>query len=220
MLENAASVKNLTRGERTRERIRDSVERLLEEESQSELAISRICKTAEVAVGGFYFHYKNKEQVVAEIFSRHFARLWKDLAVAIHYKDLYQSVHYANDVLTRTVSQSPGLSRYYNQRAAADRSLVTMWEDSLTDWAEKLADKLAQNPLINVSVPSVIFFEIFTLFNYSDSLLSQVFVEKDEKLSGFASNPAKLTEFLAVIWFRALTGHDPDPNRLAFLTNH
>ncbi len=74
-----------SRGERTRQKIKDAVIGLLEERDYFDLTITDICRTAKVATGGFYFHYEKKATLIEEVLREHSADLWSALEGALHY---------------------------------------------------------------------------------------------------------------------------------------
>lgn len=211
-----SSLKSQARGVRTRQRIKNAVVRLLEEEDYFDLSINRICEAAKVATGGFYFHYKNKEEIITDIFDEHYRTFWTDLSAAADYGDLYSAIYHANQVFVRAISTRPGLSRCFNQHATIDREIVTRWETSATEWAMAFATAVTNSPGVLAKTKSEAFLQIYVLIGYTDALLCQVFVEQDPHLADVTTAPDRLAEDLSILWFRSLTGQDPRPDRLAF----
>lgn len=56
-----------TKGDVTRDRIKDAVIHLVATRGRNALRIQDICRKAEITHGGFYFHYKNKEEILCEL---------------------------------------------------------------------------------------------------------------------------------------------------------
>ena len=205
-----------TRGARTRQRIKSAVVRLLEEEDYFDLSINGICEAAKLATGGFYFHYKNKEEAITDVFDEHYRTFWADLSAAADYGDLYSAIYHANQVFVRDISTRPGLSRCFNQHATINPEMVARWETSASEWATAFAKTVTGSPGSLATTESEAFLQIYVLIGYVDALLCQVFVEQDPHLAAMTTAPDRLVEDLSILWYRALTGEDPQPDRLAF----
>ena len=136
--------------------------------------------------------------------------------MAMRYGDLYSAVHHVNLAFTQAVALHPGLSRCFNQYAAADQKFVRMWEASAIQWARDFAHTLADMPAVVANAQPDVFLEVYTLLGCSDSMLCQVYIERDPQWAFLASQPERLAEDLAVLWYRGLAGTDPAPERLAF----
>ena len=219
----SAKARNQHSGERvqarsiqTRRRIKDAVVLLLERSDYSQLSVANICDAADIAVGGFYFHFKNKEEAIAEVFDQHYSSLWESLRVSSKYGDLFSAVHHANLAFVRAVSSHPGVSRCFNQYAALDQDLVRLWEASAKQWAREFAASVADNPAVIAASEDEAFLQIYVLLGCTDSMLCQVYLERDPQFAALASAPERLAEELAILWCRGLTGSNPAPDRLAF----
>lgn len=71
------------KGERTRQRIKAAFAELLESKSFSSVTIADICRTADITVGGFYFHFASQDALLDEVMSEHIAALVGDLEAAL-----------------------------------------------------------------------------------------------------------------------------------------
>jgi TetR/AcrR family transcriptional regulator, ethionamide resistance regulator len=213
----APSGRRQGRSERTRQKIKDATIRLLDTRTYSDLAISDICREAGIATGGFYFHFERKADLIEEILREHNESFWSALMNALEYRDLYSAVFGASSALVRAYHDSPGLVRCFNQLAMIDRTYVKLWENAATAWTAKLDLLLAEQvrPKPGEARP-----DTYGLLSFADLFLFGIFIERNAPLVASAGSLEEIAENLAVLWFRALTGHSPAESRLALPRRH
>jgi len=202
------------RSERTRQKIKDAVIGLLNEQNYFDLTITEICQSASIATGGFYFHYEKKADLIDEVLREHNANFWSVLMAALDYRDPFSAVYHASTALVRAFHDSPGLVRCFNQLAMIDKSYVRLWETAATGWAMQLAEMLAASGEMrgsDLKKPNA-----YGLLSFADMLLFGLYIERDPALVAAAGPPDEVIENLAVLWYRALTGHSPPAARLAY----
>jgi AcrR family transcriptional regulator len=203
-----------SRSERTRQKIKEAVIALLNEQNYFDLTITEICQTAGIATGGFYFHYEKKADLIDEMLREHNANFWSVLMAALDYRDPFSAIHHASTALVRAFHDSPGLVRCFNQLAMIDRSYVRLWETAATNWAAQLATMLGSSG--EVRRGAVHKSNVYGLLSFADLLLFGLYIERDPALVAAAGPADEVIENLAVLWFRALTGHSPPAARLAY----
>lgn len=200
-----------SRSERTRQNIKSATVALLNDRNYFDLTITEICRRAGVATGGFYFHYEKKADLIGELVQEHNKNFWSLLMTSLNYRDLYSAVFAASTALVKAYFESPGLVRCFNQLAMTDRAYVKLWEDSAMEWASRLAEMLepgrGQHDIRGSNA--------YGLLAFADLLLFDLCIEKEPALVRAAGAVEEVTENLAVLWYRALTGQSPSPGRLA-----
>lgn len=202
------------RSARTRQKIKEALIRLLDEHNYFDLTIGDICRRAKIATGGFYFHYEKKADLIDEVLREHSAGFWAALEAFLDYRDPYSAVYHTSSALVRAFHESPGLVRCFNQLAMVDRAYVQLWESAASRWAAKLAQTLEH------SVPAATAADLEStasgMLSFLDQLLFGLYVEKYPGLIEAAGAFDEVVENLAVLWYRALSGQSPPPERLAY----
>jgi AcrR family transcriptional regulator len=202
------------RGERTRLKIKQALIGLLNEQDYFDLTITDICQAANIATGGFYFHYPKKADLLGEVIREHSADFWAALDAALHYQDSYSALFHASTALVRAYRDAPGLVRCFNQLAMADRAYVDLWETAAASWVSRLVRKLATSP--DGGGEALSESSAYSLLSFVDLLLFKIYIECDPALVESAGGVDEVIENVAVLWRRALIGRSPDPARLAY----
>lgn len=200
-----------SRSERTRQNIQLATVSLLNDQNYFDLTITEICQRAGVATGGFYFHYEKKADLIGELVREHNKNFWASLMTSLDYRDLYSAVFAASTALVKAYFESPGLVRCFNQLAMTDRTYVKLWEDDAMKWATRLAEMLEPGQV----QPDIRNSNAYGLLAFADLLLFDLCIEKEPALIAAAGAVDEVTENLAVLWHRALTGQSPPAGRLA-----
>jgi AcrR family transcriptional regulator len=202
------------RGRRTRQKIRDSLVGLLADKDYADISIAEICERAGIAVGGFYFHFERKDDLIAEVMREHSDAFWATMAAALNYRDSYSSLFHASSAYVRAFHDSPGLVRCFNQLAMVDTAYVRHWESAASAWTERLIRLLHECEGPGLAPISDL--TAYGLLSFVDALLYALYIEVDAVLAASAGPPEQVIEEIAVLWNRGLTGHSPPPGRLAF----
>jgi len=206
------------RGERTRLKIKQALISQLNEQDYFDLTITDICRVAQVATGGFYFHYAKKADLLDEVIREHSAAFWTALDAALHYLDPYSALFHAATALVRAYRDASGLVRCFNQLAMADRAYVELWETAAANWVSHLVEKLKAAEEADQAVLSEA--NAYSLLSFVDLLLFKIYIERDPGLVDCAGGVDEVIENVAVLWHRALIGCSPPEGRLTFATQN
>jgi AcrR family transcriptional regulator len=188
------------RGAKTRTRIKAAFIHLLDARSHDAIGIVDICAEAGVTVGGFYFHFRKKEDLVAEAVSDYNERYWAVMDAALAVKTPAAAFGVASAVCVGSYSGSPGLVRCINELALTDRSYAELWSRWAAQWSARFSDRVSEEPPSAAGAQRS--YEVLT---FVDSLLFKLFVERDPGLVACAGNAEAFTGALARIWRRALS---------------
>jgi AcrR family transcriptional regulator len=202
------------RGEQTRLKIKRALINLLNDQDFFELTIADICQAADVATGGFYFHYPKKADLIFEVIQEHGAEFWATLDAALHYQDPYSALFHATTALARAYRDSPGLVRCFNQLAMSNRVYVELWESAAGLWVSRLVAKLRLSEAADQALLSEV--NAYGLLSFADQLLFQIYIERDPVLGQAAGGIDEIIENVATLWHRGLVGRSPPRERLTF----
>jgi AcrR family transcriptional regulator len=206
------------RGERTRLKIKAALISQLNEQDYFDLTITDICRAAQVATGGFYFHYAKKADLLDEVIREHSAEFWAALDAALHYLDPYSALFHASTALVRAYRDAPGLVRCFNQLAMVDRAYVDLWETAAANWVSRLVEKL--QAAVDGAETALNEANAYSLLSFVDLLLFKIYIEQDPGLVDSAGGVDEVIENVAVLWHRALIGRSPPDGRLTFATQN
>lgn len=198
------------RGARTRHRIRQAFLELLDSQAYDEIGVVDICARAGVTVGGFYFHFKRKEDLLAERIQEHSERYWVAMHEALTATRGFDAVLAASRVCVQSYSAAPGLVRCFNDLALNDRTYADLWAQNAALWSARLHDRLQPAEESPAEVRSA-----YNMLGVIDALLYRLFIERDKGLVAAAGGLDDLPTALAIIWYRALQA----PSRTAAPTN-
>lgn len=203
-----------SRGVRTRQKIKEALVWLLSDKDYADISIAEICRRAGVAVGGFYFHFERKDDLIAEVMREHSDAFWVRLAAALNYRDSYSALFHASTAYVRAFHDSPGLVRCFNQLAMIDPHYVRYWEGSARNWADRLIGLIQSceggglGPIHELTA--------YSFLSFVDALLYSLYIDIDTPLAEAAGPPERVIEEIAVAWHRGLIGRSPPAGRLAF----
>jgi AcrR family transcriptional regulator len=202
------------RSERTRLKIKAALITLLNEQDYFDLTITDICRAAHVAIGGFYFHYAKKADLLDEVIREHSAAFWGALDAAQHYQDAYSALFHASTALVRAYRDAPGLVRCFNQLAMSDRAYVELWEQAASRWVSLLVGRLRQAGQGDGSLLTEA--NAYGLLSFVDLLLFKIYIERDPALVEASGGVDAVIENVAVLWHRGLIGCSPQAARLTY----
>lgn len=202
------------RSQQTRSRIMGALSELLEQREYAAISIVDICRRAGIAVGGFYFHFKRKEDLTWEAMHGMAEVFWDRMDTALQYRDVYSAIFHASTTYLRSFKDTPGHVRCFNQLATGDRVYVELWERSAANWVRRLLTLV--KACDSRSSDRTTFFTSYGLMGFVDALLYSLYIDIDAMLRDHAGSAEQVAEQLAVLWYRALLGRSPPAARLAF----
>ena len=192
------------KGATTRRRIKSAFLHLLDDGNFGEIAeigVVDICDKAEVTVGGFYFHYKRKEDLVRDVVTEYSDRFWRILNFAIDAKDSEDAVKSAACYVAECYANNRGLVRLINELAWKNRDYVFHWSNSARFWTDRLAGIIiAEQELYNTDTCR----SSFRAFFYIDTLITQILADDISDLSVRVREFGDLSWLIFLFWRRAL----------------
>src|SRR5690606_3780601 len=100
----------MTKGERTRQRLKAALAELIEDQSYSAIRITDICAKASISQGAFYRYFLNKEAVTIEVMSD-FDTFTRDVLYTTGrgYSDPYRAFYSTTEIYVAIFRSNPGL---------------------------------------------------------------------------------------------------------------
>jgi AcrR family transcriptional regulator len=129
------------KGERTRRRIKSAFAELLDGKGFASVTIADICRTADITVGGFYFHFASQEELLDEAMAEYAAALLGDLEAALEDggADLAEAVC---EAFLEAYCDRAGLARTFQQLTRMRSDYALRWRTASRSVMQKLAERL------------------------------------------------------------------------------
>jgi AcrR family transcriptional regulator len=185
------------KGERTRQRIKDGFAELLERKSFASITIADICRTADITVGGLYFHFPSQEELLDEVMAEYVAALTQNLETALEADALAEAVC---EAFIETYAQKVGLARTFQQLTRMRADYAARWRTASAQALARLTDRLAaERPEL---APDKAAFLAYALVTMIVSKLDLVYVYSDRSSAAGRSAHAALSAQLPQLWRR------------------
>lgn len=195
------------RGEQAKDRIRDTVARLLETRSYRDLRLSDIVEEAGYTIGVFYYYYKDKQSVAVEVLEKAFAddrRAQEVFTRAANSADLFDIVYEATLDEAEIYESHPGLIRSAAQFADDEPALAEAFYRRNQDWTTRIADDLARRFAASGLGRDRAFALASFLNDAVNSFLNQYYVLRNPELRRALKTREEVARFLAICWHRVL----------------
>lgn len=200
-----------TKGEHTRQRLRISAARVLEEVGYQDLTVSAISKDAGVALGTFYVYFSDKTEVAIDVVLSFIAYAYTEAQALSRGKDEYEAIYSTNRYFAHAYGANPGLMRSFIQLQSQEPSFRELWEPRHDEWIQKLANSIRRRgPSPPVSQSDALKMAA-ALEGMVFSYLYAVAVEQKPPTGKVDSDPDKIAEILSLLWYRAVQCKDPPP---------
>jgi AcrR family transcriptional regulator len=195
------------KGERTRQRIKDAFAELLGAKSFTAVTIADICRTSDITVGGFYFHFPSQEALLDEVMTEYIDVLVGDFERALND---HASGALADEVcgaFLKAYSEQVGLARTFQQLTRLRSDYAARWRLASEGGMRMLAGRLGlERPDL---APDRAQFLAYALITMIVSKLDLVYVYRDRSGAAAATSRAALAGELAELWRRMAASQEP-----------
>lgn len=117
----------VNKGARTRRRIKDAFAQLLEHKSFASITVTDICRSAEMTVGGLYFHFKSQEALLDEVMVEYAEALWKRIDHALRESGSARQARGVCEAFLKGYELQPGVARAYHQLTRTRADYTQAW---------------------------------------------------------------------------------------------
>jgi AcrR family transcriptional regulator len=193
------------KGERTRQRIKDSFSELLEIKAFTSVTIADICRTSDITVGGFYFHFASQEDLLDEVMAEYVAWLIGDLdeALAEGRTDAAAGVCRA---FLKAYAERSGLARTFQQLTRMRSDYALRWRSASAPAIARLGEILrAERPDLSGERARFLAYALVTMII---SKLDLVYVYREAAGDPRRPTRAGLERDLSQLWARMVFGRE------------
>jgi AcrR family transcriptional regulator len=195
------------KGERTRQRIKAAFADLLGAKSFTSVTIADICRTSDITVGGFYFHFASQEALLDEVMAEYLEALVGDFDAALEGDGRGDLAAAVCGAFLKAYSERIGLARTFQQLTRMRSDYALRWRLASEAEMEKLAARLRAERLDLAPDPAR--FLAYGLITMIISRLDLVYVYRDRSEAAAATSPAALAGELAELWRRMAASQEP-----------
>ncbi len=198
----------LTKGERTRQRLKASLAELIEAQAYSGIRITDICTAAGISQGAFYRYFLNREAVTTEVLSD-FDQFTRDVLYATGrgYTDPYAAFYSTTEIYVAIFRSNPGLMRLLllgNQEIPSGANILLR---QTNEWATRMSKALLKrSPEPDEKQAR---FTAYALGAMVDQTLSYLYIYRDPNVLNLVDTEAEIVRKLTDLQFRAAFGIEP-----------
>lgn len=192
------------RGRATRQKLKDALNRLLQNRAFHQIRLEDITREAGVRVSLFYHYFPSKIDITQEVLSELLDGFRGDVGTRPRSDDLLAGIHYANQRMVALYSASPGAMRCLFEVHEESAPFASMWRDLTLDWNRRIATNLQrQFPEVFADETSALSLA-YALAGMVDNFLIEYFVYRNPALRQAHATEEDVARFLSTLWYRAL----------------
>jgi AcrR family transcriptional regulator len=195
--------------EQTRERLKAGAVRLLERHSYHDIRIATFCEEADVAKGTFYLHFKDKEDIVAQVLAEYADLQVKFIPSVEQLDNAFDALSHLNTWFASTFYENLGVQRSMMQLSETIPRMTDIWTDFLKRLAERYIDEIARwsDKKLSDDVAKLI---VYCLWGMLDQALYAIYaVKRNPDFGRVTKNRRFLVEAVTLFQYRALFLENP-----------
>jgi AcrR family transcriptional regulator len=199
----------MTKGERTRQRLKAALAGLIEARNYSSVRISDICAETGISQGAFYRYFPHKEAVTTEVLSD-FDQFTRDALYATGrgYSEPYDAFYSTTEMYVAIFRSNPGLMKLLllsNQEIPSAAGILLR---QTNEWATRMSNAL----LKRASGPTderATRFASYAVGAMVDQTLAYLYIYRDPNVLNLVVSETDIVEKLTALQFKAAFGAMP-----------
>ena len=206
------------RGEQARARIKEAATRVLERVGYRQMRVSDVTGEAGVATGLFYHYFPDLKAQTIEVLGDFMTRFeaLEEIERGVAKGDWYARSHAHNRLVVRSYARNPGIMRCMVQLGDEAPEFGELWRTSYHRRLELLVRSLPHLfPAARLSSARARMITIM-LAGIGEHLLSEYYIVRTPELTALALGEEEMSEWITVMFYRALFLENPPLERLQF----
>jgi len=204
------------RGEQARARLKEAAARVLERVGYRQMRVVDVTGEAGVAAGLFYHYFPDLESLTVEVladFMRRFEAI-EDIERGVSKGDWYGRMYAHNRLVVESYASNPGIMRCMVQVGDEQPGFGELWRSSYHRRLELFVRALPR--LFPAAALSTAQAQLVTtlLAGIGEHLLSEYYIVRTPELRALELDAEALTEWISVMFYRALFLENPPAGRL------
>ena len=213
-----ARVAHSARGEQARARLKEAATRVLERVGYRQMRVSDVTGEAGVATGLFYHYFPDLKALTIEVLGDFMTRfeVLEEIERGVAKGDWYARSHAHNRLVVQSYARNPGIMRCMVQLGDEKPEFGELWRSSYHRRLELLVRSLPHLfPAARLSSSRARMITIM-LAGIGEHLLSEYYIARTPELTALALGEEEMSEWITVMFYRALFPENPPPERLQF----
>ena len=194
-----------TKGARTRALIKQVIIDLVGNSSPLEVTLGDICEGANVTVGSFYFHFKNKdaalEETAIDVIRDYYASISSVLGRGGSIDDQLEQLMHA---FVEDYANQPTRTRLIRMVIPGNTAALQVWEEERRILSQGLETMISDARGSQGGHEILSFFTSEFLLTATESFLEHLFFGTDQRLQLAVGSPDLVIKNIAAIWERAI----------------
>jgi len=208
------SAGRLTKGERTKRRIMAAPRKVLEERGYQGTRIEDIATAAGVAKGTLYVYFEDKKDLIMAVMREEMTDGQRELLSSRTSNDAFSSILEPNLSYIRMAFDNPGLFRALFEFAIIHPEALYIWSNSSAEWLARVEAAMERRLGSGRTEERARVIVTYAMSWMIDGILLSNLILDHPRLQRSVNSPEQLAEMLSVLWYRAVFGRDPNPERL------
>jgi AcrR family transcriptional regulator len=197
------------RGRATRQRLKNALSRLLQDQAFHQIRLEDITREAGVRVSLFYHYFPSKIDITQEVLSDLLAGFQGDVGARPKGEHPLEAIHYANQRMVALYSANPGAMRCLFEVHEESAPFASMWRNLTLDWNRRIAANLRRQFPDAFADEAQYLSLAYALAGMVDNFLIEYFVYRNPTLQQAHPTADDVARFLTTLWLRALYLSNP-----------
>ncbi len=216
----AHRVRHSARGEAARQRLKDAAVRVLERVGYHQMRVTDVTAEAGVAAGLFYHYFPDMKTLTIEVLQDFMERFEAvdDIERGIVKGDWYARMYAHNRLVVQSYARNPGIMRCMVQMGEAKAEFGELWRESFQRrlaWFIGALPRLFPEAGLDADRARLL---ITLLAGMGERLLAEYYIVQVPQLRALALGEEEMTEWITVMFYRALFLENPPNERLQHAT--
>jgi AcrR family transcriptional regulator len=205
------------RGQRTRERIKQAAEALLDRGGYRRMRLSDIAAEAEIPISLIYRYFTGKRELVLELLSENTSANLERMFHGPEVTAPYDILFVANREMVRSFGESPGVRRCLFHLNEDEPEFYEIYREATLQWNRRIAKAILKRmPGAGITEGQALAVA-YLLAGMVDYFLMERYVYNNAELAEALPTDDDVATFLSVMWHRALYLENPPAAKLGVL---
>jgi AcrR family transcriptional regulator len=205
----------LTKGERTRRRVKAAAAAILESKGYHDLQMADVARGAELSHGAVYKYFDNKKHVTLEVLTEFVERSMRLMLPDQLENDAYERIYQATLRQVKLFVANVGLARCIRQLGDELPEFNELVLRTNAEWNELVARGFVKRWQPGGPEAGELASDIaHALGSMVDEHMYDIFVRRNPRLAHFRKQPERLAQTISILWYRAAYGENPASHHL------